>query len=378
MKPRLLIKLSALLIVAGYYTNPVFATLLSSKELEKKIEASGVVRPGERISLGGKDDEVIVHKYRAKDSTDTEKDCKIEAVLISKAVMDADNSVKKVKTRFFEPLNPSMYSEVLVGLSAIKAYATGVITQEDLLASLELNSGVEKSQSPQSITKAAPSNESKVDHIDLTGVVDGPLKDERAKLLSQIKQLHDLNVNTKAYTEQFSTMEEKVQAGDSSETATLLIRLKSSVESQLNALAQKGKRPATGGSQTSAGSGEQDSDSSSMKAKMYEYSKKKYGNFAAPPGPYESDRGLIAAAVLHKKKYGLDVSADERMCVVLNNLAIRGDKATLAKKIPVIFQYLHITQSDVDKWRISQKKWQQNMEMWGSYRRHHHEHDDND
>lgn len=75
------------------------------------------------------------------------------------------------------------------------------------------------------------------------------------------------------------------------------------------------------------------------------------GALAPVPGPYESDRGLIASVVLEKKRSGYDTASDEAMVANLNRLASKGDSTALAKKISEAFSYLRISQEQVTEWR---------------------------
>ena len=360
-------------ITLGIITPPAFGAL-TQRDLENKIKEAKVLRNGERISLTTREEECTIHKFRAPESTDTEKDCKIDAVLIARVVMNSDSSIKKVRVRFFEPNDPSKYSEVLVGLPAIKAFGMGALSHADLLASLDVTHGVDNSQLQQqasstaAATQTATAGDSKADVSASDEVVDGPYKEERSKLLEQIKELQKRKINTQAYTELFGLMEATAKTGDKAAVSEKLDRLTQAVNSQMKALSQQGKHAlankAAAGAALNYDAPAQSIDPSTMSAEekmkllMYKQSKMLYGDFIAVPGPNESDRGLITHVVLSKKKQGYNVDQDKRMIQDLNALATKGDRANLVKKINAAFVYLHISQDDVIAWKKQYKRQQ--------------------
>lgn len=99
------------------------------------------------------------------------------------------------------------------------------------------------------------------------------------------------------------------------------------------------------------GSGAVNSTDDLMKTLMIGMGQQMYGNITPVAGPYEDDRALIAATVMTRKRAGSDTRAADQMCVDLNNLALKNDKASLAVKIPQAFTYLHITDAQAKEWR---------------------------
>ncbi|MBX9720305.1 MAG: hypothetical protein K2X81_02825, partial [Candidatus Obscuribacterales bacterium] len=134
---------------------PVMAEF-GPKELEAKIKEAKILPEGDRISSVIHADEALVSKYKPVSPDDKQKNCKIEAILIGKEVMSAAPTIKKVRVRFFERLAPSKYSEILVSAADIKAFAVGAISQDDLLASLDITSGVEHSNEPSLGAQSSP------------------------------------------------------------------------------------------------------------------------------------------------------------------------------------------------------------------------------
>ncbi len=329
---------------------------LGQKELEEKIGEAKILQAGDRISSAIRGDEVLIHKYKAAGSTDTEKDSKIEAVLIAKVICATDSNYKKVKVRFYDRKDSSKYLEVLVREGDLKAFASGAWTQEELLSYLAISRGTDSSQSG---THTSPPEAASSD----LSVADGPLKEERITLLSQIKQLHDSGINTGAYSTEFQKLEEAARKNDKTKTAKELDRLNLAVSTQLKYLNSRGIKRTSSAANTSPSKTSNNpattaaipdwmnADQSQMEKWMFAASKRKYGDLAAAPGPFQDDRALICYVLLKKKSYGQDVSSYMPLCKAMNIAAARNDKNTLKKLIPQAFGSLHIMQEDVDNYR---------------------------
>ncbi len=93
------------------------------------------------------------------------------------------------------------------------------------------------------------------------------------------------------------------------------------------------------------------SSEDSIKGLMSSMARQRYGEIGPVPGPYESDRMLIAAVLMQKENYGQDVSAYLPMCKSLNDAARKGDKTAVAAQVSDAFKTLGITQAMVTEWR---------------------------
>lgn len=69
----------------------------------------------------------------------SDADCKIEAVIVAKGIIDAFPSITKVRVRFYEPSASLAYRQVLVTITDVKAYAGRLVTKEQLLSSLDVD-----------------------------------------------------------------------------------------------------------------------------------------------------------------------------------------------------------------------------------------------
>lgn len=332
--------------------SPASRAAITDKELDNNLQAAKLLHSGEKISASVGQDEVIVRKYKSTDapvSRDYEKDCKIEAVLIARVVLEADSSAKKVKVRFFESKDPLGYAEIVVQPIHIKSFASGAISQNDLLSSLELSYGVEKAvaQSPA---------------LSAVSVADGPLKEQRADLLTRINKMAEQGVNTQAYLNLFAQLEESARKGEKTTTLDLFDKLNTSVNDQQKALERRlrpqttaaarasknepGLPPAPG---TEGGETEHTSRFSlenlgemNMEQLAYKFFKKRYGVFTPARGPFQEERNYIAGELIKRQNQGLPVKQFEPMCNELNAYAKANDLATLRSKITNAYRFLHI------------------------------------
>jgi hypothetical protein len=133
----------------------------------------------------------------------TDQDCKIDAVLLAKAVMDLyPKEVSRIKL-VLSASNSDNMQEVTVTTGDVKAYATGTISKEDLLTSLELK-------------KAENAAGDKDSNMDLqtegtTPVAPGFLRPQRQLLAGRIEKLKANGTGTKPFEEMLAKIEGDVQ-----------------------------------------------------------------------------------------------------------------------------------------------------------------------
>lgn len=77
-----------------------------------------------------------ISTFRAENATD--KDCKIDAILLAKTVFDRDPELLHVLVRFHDLRNHSEYWEANVSVSDVAAYGAGAISKDQLLNVMEL------------------------------------------------------------------------------------------------------------------------------------------------------------------------------------------------------------------------------------------------
>lgn len=219
------------------------------KVLENKIGAAKILPANEKFLLSTQGEEASLSKFKIERSKNPDRDAKIEAVLIAKIIIDADSSIKKVRTRFFEKSAPSNFSSITVRIGDIKSFASGAISQADLLGSLDQIAGTDPNSGMSALmpasTKVEPANASTVQSDSKTQVVEGPLKQQRSDLISRIGELKKGGVNTSAYESYFANIEETAKKNDERGTRDMVDKVSQNLESQEKAILRK-KQEASG------------------------------------------------------------------------------------------------------------------------------------
>lgn len=127
--------LSAAILMSSAFTASACAAI-SPENLSKAIEDAKILGPDYKITATFAGQEAVVSTYLNRASKDQEKDCKIDAVLIAKKVMELDSDKVRVKVRFYT-FDQKSYQELTVTAGDIAAFGSGSISQDKLLASLE-------------------------------------------------------------------------------------------------------------------------------------------------------------------------------------------------------------------------------------------------
>jgi hypothetical protein len=139
-------KAFALLSAATLITAPFFCQCavlaaaelnLAKPEIINAIENAKILAPGISVNADVYRDQVSVSTYRNARANDN--DCKIEAAMIAKTVLDlAPKDISRITIFFFSMTNPTQYREVAVTAGDIKAFGSGETDEKQLISSLKL------------------------------------------------------------------------------------------------------------------------------------------------------------------------------------------------------------------------------------------------
>lgn len=163
---------------------------------------------------------IITTKRNAKA---TDKDCKIDAIMIGKVLVDTySKEILRVKVLFSDYEN-GKYTSVSLSKGDLTAFADGKLTQEDLLSSLQLTTYKED---------VSPFSEKGGESATTTGISPGPLLDKRLLLLSRIEGLKQKGTNVKAYMDYFNTIEDAVKNSDEEKVKSLTVSLSEKLNDQ--------------------------------------------------------------------------------------------------------------------------------------------------
>ncbi len=163
---------------------------------------------------------IITTKRNAKA---TDKDCKIDAIMIGKVLVDTySKEILRVKVLFSDYEN-GKYTSVSLSKGDLAAFADGKLSQDDLLSSLQLTTYKED---------VSPFSEKGGESATTTGISPGPLLDKRLLLLSRIESLKQKGTNVKAYMDYFNTIEDAVKNSDEEKVKSLTTSLSDKLNDQ--------------------------------------------------------------------------------------------------------------------------------------------------
>lgn len=258
---------------------------ISPEKVNKLLETEDVYGEQFRVSSFIQGNDVTVQTWTNPKSKDPERDERINAVLISKKILDAfPDAVKLCKIRYFDRQDHKKYREFTVVPGVVKSFGAGILTETDLLNTLPLlmaggdasptsaagtksessdhagtssanssgapagtnSSGTQTSGSSSSAPKNAiasatvPGSTAAVvpvakpvplDPNNISSALPGIEQAKRAKLLKHILELEKKGVKSPLARQMFVTIEEQVRDGHENEARTSIQRLSSSIES---------------------------------------------------------------------------------------------------------------------------------------------------
>ncbi|MBX9877928.1 MAG: hypothetical protein K2Y22_05670 [Candidatus Obscuribacterales bacterium] len=176
-------------LLSAVLTLPVWA--VTPEEITKTLKDAHILTPGYDIKPVLTNDSALITSFRNPQASD--KDCKVDAVLITRKIIALDpQKFKTVEVYFYETKNPTQYTKMLVTADDINRFGSGKISQTQLMASVNVTKGQIKAQAnplgqfrQQSYTQI----------LQRSDVVAGPMASERAQLLNQIRQLNGTKVD---------------------------------------------------------------------------------------------------------------------------------------------------------------------------------------
>lgn len=276
-----------------------------NKLLEKENKAGELLKASATV-LGT---EVTIQTWTNPKSTDKEKDSKIDAVLLSKKLLDQYPTITGFKYRYFDTTDQNRYMEVTVVPGVVQSFAAGTLSDKDLLTTLP------------SVWRTRQVENIPINPDSITAVLAGPEQERRQRALQSILVLEKAGVGAKPFRSLLATVEEAVKAGRNQEMQTNLERLLSALSDQerrlstaktVKAGAPVGGAARTGSTNTAAGSSSSSSKSGDMKNMIKEgvaVHKKQMGDFYPHYGPLYVDRVNIANKLLALKQAGTNTDS---------------------------------------------------------------------
>ncbi|MBK8221859.1 MAG: hypothetical protein IPK73_12615 [Candidatus Obscuribacter sp.] len=113
------------------------ATLaLSGADVVAAIDKAKVLDASIRVNAQVTPEVIYISTYKNPKAND--RDCKIEAVLLAKTVMELDSKIPRVEIRFYSQNALSRFKKISVSAGDVKAFAAGTMQEDQLLNSLVL------------------------------------------------------------------------------------------------------------------------------------------------------------------------------------------------------------------------------------------------
>lgn len=222
------------------------ALALTPLDVEKLVRREKILPAGAQITSRVEGTDVHISTVPDKNLVDQIEKYKINAVFMAKAVMTADKNILRVVVRFYDKNETEQYTEITVRSADIKAFGSGLTTEDELLTSLQVEKGTDAtkaatpgSSSAQAASGSKPPSDSAKPAT--AAASDGPLKAERARLNGRILALKAQGVGVKPFLDQFAALEELAKTGSEDAVADRLEMLTDSVGEQEKALAARNK-----------------------------------------------------------------------------------------------------------------------------------------
>lgn len=110
-------------------------TAVSVQTVEQVVRKSAAFAGDRKATVAVAGNEVNLSTY-ALSANSPATDLKIEALTVSKEIMEALPAVTRTRVRFYEPASTEKYREVVVTIGDVKAFAAGAINKDQLLSAL--------------------------------------------------------------------------------------------------------------------------------------------------------------------------------------------------------------------------------------------------
>jgi len=228
---RIVIVLNVLVFCHWTGTYPAFSqtTRINADEAASKLKLAKIIDPrcALRLTLTGKEEATIITERNPKA---TDEDCKIDAVLLTKSLIEAyPKQIARVKVIFSQADGDGSQATVTAG--DIKSFGSGAIDKRTLLDSIE----IAKVSSLEVVSAGNQSVDSKVKM--------GPFQPWRLLLLEHISKLAQQGVNVKVFLDNFNHIEAMVGASNKGELRNSLRKLDAQLRGQ-DELTREARQPA--------------------------------------------------------------------------------------------------------------------------------------
>ncbi len=115
---------------------PWCSARVAVEQVQAAIEKAKIFPPEAKISCKVSGEEIVTSAYKSE--SETENDCKIDAVLLAKTAFQCDPGLTRATLMLFDVRSPENYYEISVTVGDVAAFGGGAVSQERLLSSLRM------------------------------------------------------------------------------------------------------------------------------------------------------------------------------------------------------------------------------------------------
>lgn len=178
---------------------------------------------------------VAISLFRPEEASP--EDCKIDAILLSRRLMTCfPGKLKTIRVAFYDQDRHNEFWDVQVRSSLITAYASGHLSQNELLNSVSFKEDSQKN--PLSSKYASMAYKSIIEDTEVTT---GIFQERRLALALRLRTLTRQGVNTGTFQEEFLKIEDAARRGKATNLSTQIDKLNEILNRESKASKPSGK-----------------------------------------------------------------------------------------------------------------------------------------
>lgn len=127
---------------------------LTAADITKIAKKANVLPPTTDVTGYKKGQEVIVSAYVPKSTA--ESNLKIDAIMLAKEFFDTEPALTRVSINYFDQVDRSTYRSVSVRVTDVKAFGSGVVSKDELLGSISVETHKNAAPSAKPAAAKAP------------------------------------------------------------------------------------------------------------------------------------------------------------------------------------------------------------------------------
>lgn len=227
-----------LLLATGSTERAVIAEPLSASKVRTLLQNMQMLQPMLKKSINSTYSGSFCSVHLQRPSDASKEDCKIDAVLITRELSQADKDLKLVQCMFMDPNNSTKLWEVKVPCSLVTAFGEGTIGKRTLLNSLITKEREELPAIGQRYKKT-----SYKEILEEESVYPGPYYERRLAVSLTLKNLDAQRIDTEKFKSEFLRLEDATRRSNTKNLEESIDKLDNEIEQRVQALVAAGQLP---------------------------------------------------------------------------------------------------------------------------------------